>query len=103
MSLKHFEKTTGKNEVKSRKNDTSSNIVIRDQNIEIVDSFNYLDCYLTNDQTQFEEIEIRLGKVSNAFNSFRRVVWYRKCVSIQAKVRIFKACMLLAPLYGSEV
>ena len=56
-----------------------------------------------NDQTQSKEIEIRLGNASNAYNSLRRVVWYRKCIPVQAKVRIFKACILPVLLYESEI
>ncbi|CAF2715329.1 unnamed protein product [Rotaria sp. Silwood2] len=103
MSLKQFNKTIGKHETKGKAKDVPSNIVIRDQNIETVDNFNYLGCNIANDQTQSKEIEVRLGKASNAFNSLRRVVWYRKCISIQAKVRIFKACILPVLLYGSEL
>ncbi|CAF2128934.1 unnamed protein product [Rotaria magnacalcarata] len=40
MSLKQFEKTIGKNETKGKEKDASSNIAIRDQNIETVDNFN---------------------------------------------------------------
>ena len=69
----------------------------------MVDTFNYLGCCLTNDQTQSKEIEVRLGKASNAFNSLRRIVWYRECISIQAKFSIFKACILPVLLYESEV
>ncbi|CAF4650620.1 unnamed protein product [Rotaria sp. Silwood2] len=103
MSLKQFNKTIGKHDTKGKAKDVPSNIVIRDQNIETVDNFNYLGCNIANDQTQSKEIEVRLGKASNAFNSLRRVVWYRKCISIQAKVRIFKACILPVLLYGSEL
>ncbi|CAF5223980.1 unnamed protein product, partial [Rotaria magnacalcarata] len=103
MSLKQFEKTIGKNETNGKEKDASSNIVIRDQNIETVDDFNYLGCNIANDQTQAKEIEVRIGKASSAFNSLRRIAWYRKCISIQAKVRIFKACILPVLLYGSEI
>ncbi|CAF4744704.1 unnamed protein product, partial [Rotaria sp. Silwood2] len=85
MSLKQFEKTIEKNETEGKEKDAPSNIVIQDQNIETVNNFNYLGCNIANDQTQAKEIEVRLGKASNAFNSLRRVVWYRKCISIQAK------------------
>ncbi|CAF1000279.1 unnamed protein product [Rotaria magnacalcarata] len=103
MSLKQFEKTIGKNETKGKEKDASSNITIRDQNIETVGNFNYLGCNIANDQTQAKEIEVRVGKASNAFNSLRRIVWYRKCISIQAKIRIFKVCILPVLLYGSEI
>lgn len=44
-----------------------------------------------------------MSKASNAFNSLRRTIWYRKCISIDAKIRIFRACVLPVLLYGSEL
>ena len=76
MSLKQLEKRTQSSEMKGKNNNTPLNIVIRDQKIETADSFNYFGCYVANHQTQSKEIEIRLGKAFNAFNSHRRVVWY---------------------------
>ncbi len=50
-----------------------------------------------------KEIETRVSKASNAFNQLRHVVWYHNFISIQAKVRIFRACVLPVLLYGSEL
>src|SRR5262249_2880774 len=36
------------------------------------------------------------------FNLLWKVVWYRKIISIEAKLRIFRACVLSVLLYGSE-
>ena len=102
MALQQLEKPIQSSKTKGRNNITSLNIAIRDQKIETADSLNYLGCYVANDQTQSKEIEIRLGSASNALNSRRRVVRYRKCVSLQSKVRLFKACILPVLLYGSE-
>jgi hypothetical protein len=33
----------------------------------------------------------------------RRIFWYRKCISMQAKIRIFRASVLPVLLYGSEL
>jgi hypothetical protein len=67
------------------------------------DEFNYLGCYVSEDQTHCKDVETRVSKASNAFNSLRRIVWYRKCISIQAKIRIFRASVVPVLLYGSEL
>jgi adenylate cyclase class IV len=77
-------------------------IIIRNQKIEILDSFTYLGSSVTRDQRFDKEIEIRLTKASTAFNMLRFAIWHRKSVTIAAKLRIFRACVLPVLLYGSE-
>ncbi|CAF4823444.1 unnamed protein product, partial [Rotaria sp. Silwood1] len=48
-------------------------------------------------------IESRLTKATTAVNMLRNVIWYRKTMSINAKLRILRACILFILLYGSEV
>jgi hypothetical protein len=82
--------------------DNDININIRNQKIETADSFTYLGCTITKDQRHDTEISVRLAKASKAFNSLRHVIWHRKSVSITARLRIFRACVLPVLLYGSE-
>jgi hypothetical protein len=103
MSLKQFERTTCNTKKKTEIADVPFDITIRNQKIEKVDEFNYLGCCVSKDQTQSKDIESRVSKASNAFNSLRRIVWYRKCISIPAKIRIFRASVLPVLLYGSEL
>lgn len=79
-----------------------TDITIRNETIEIVDEFRYLGCILTRDLSLEREIEDRLAKAATAFNMLRRVVWYRKTISIEAKLRIFRACVIPVLLYASE-
>jgi hypothetical protein len=89
MSLKQFQKSTCKAKNRKEIADVPLDIIIiRNQKIEKTDEFNYLGCYVSKDQTQCKDIETRVSKTSNAFNSLRRIVWYRKCISIQTKIRI---------------
>ena len=78
-------------------------INIRNDTIVNVDDFCYLGCHFTRDYSSGREIEVRLSKATTAFNMLRHVVWYRKTISIEAKLRIFRACVLPVFLYGSEV
>jgi hypothetical protein len=103
MSLKQFQKSTCKDKNRKEIDDEPIDIIIRNQKIEKTDEFNYLGCYVSKDQTECKDIETRVSKASNAFNSLRRIVWYRKCISIQAKIRIFRASVLPVLLYGSEL
>jgi hypothetical protein len=82
--------------------DDDININIRNQKIETADSFTYLGCTITKDQQHDTEISVRLTKASKAFNSLRHAIWHRKSVSITARVRIFRACIIPVLLYGSE-
>ena len=103
MSLRQLQKSACKTKNRAEIADGPSDINIRNQKIENTDEFNYLGCYVSKDQTQRKDIETRVSKASNAFNSLRRIVWYRKCIWIQAKIRIFRASVLPVLLYGSEL
>ena len=95
MSLKQLQEDTSRRVLKGKEvvRDTMS-IHIRNQTIETVDQFSYLGFHINRDQSMDEEIETRLSKASAAFNMLRHVIWYRRAMSIQAKLRIFRACVL---------
>jgi hypothetical protein len=71
--------------------------------IENVEEFSYLGYHVTKDQTIEKEIETRTTKAARAFNMLRHIIWSRKTISIQAKLRIFRACAMPVLVYGSEV
>ena len=78
-------------------------INIRNETIATVDEFCYLGCHFTRDFSCSREMEVRLAKATTAFNMLRHVVWHRRTMSLEAKLRIFRACVLPVLLYGSEV
>ena len=103
MSLKQPEEGQHKEVLKGQPvHDTDPDINIRNQKIELVDSFTYLECAITNDHNQDIELSTRLSKASKAFNMLRHVVRHRKSISITARLQIFRACILPILLYGSE-
>ena len=77
-------------------------ITIRNDTLALVDEFCYLGCCLTHTFSFDREIEMRLEKATTAFNMLRHVIWYRATISIEAKLRIFRSCVLPVLLYGSE-
>ncbi|CAF3348204.1 unnamed protein product [Rotaria socialis] len=103
MSMEEFEvDSNGKLNKQKKIQHPDLNIVIRNQKVEITDKFTYLGCAISRDQKMKMELEARLTKATTAFNMLRNVVWYRKNVSISAKLKIFRSCVLPVLLYGSE-
>ena len=48
------------------------------------------------------ELESRITKATVAFKILRNVIWHRKTVSINSKLKIFRAFVLPVLFYGSE-
>ena len=78
------------------------NIVIRNQKVEITDKFTYLRCGVFRDQKTDMKLESRITKATAVFNMLRNVIWHRKTVCINSKLKFFRACILPALFYGSE-
>ena len=103
ISLQQLEEDQHRKVLKGQNvNHSDIDINIRNQKIETTDSFTYLGCTVTNDQRQDTELSVRLTKAARAFNMLRHAIWHRKSVSITARLRIFRACILPVLLYGSE-
>ena len=75
---------------------------IRNQTIQTTDSFTYLGSVISRDQRSEPDLQSRLSKAASAFNMLRCAVWYRKTISVEAKQRIFRACVLSVLFYASE-
>ncbi|CAF1347402.1 unnamed protein product, partial [Didymodactylos carnosus] len=95
MSLKQLKEDASRKVIKDQEvNNAKIDITIRNQTVDIVEYFSYLGCFATRDHSQENEIETRITKASGAFNMLRMPIWYRKTVSCEAKMRIFRACIL---------
>jgi hypothetical protein len=104
MSLKQFKEDSQRRIIKGQEIGVPNlNIIIRNENIELVEYFPYLGCIVSRDQSMEKEIEAKLAKAATAFNMLRNTIWYRKSVSLEAKFRIFRACVLPVLLHGIEV
>jgi hypothetical protein len=104
MSLQQYEIDANGKILKSQEIDQPDIVLeVRNQRIQTTDSFTYLRCLVSRDQRLDRELQSRLSKAAAAFNMLRISIWYRKTISVDAKVRIFRACVLPVLLYGSEV
>ena len=104
MSIKQLQEDSTRKVIKNQEVAAPNiNVIIQNKTIEMVDEFSYLGHYVTRDNSLDKEIEARLSKASAAFNMLRHIIWYRKTISIEAKLRMFRACVLPVLLYGSEV
>ena len=74
MSLRQFQKSTCKRKNRTAIANMPYDITIRNQKIGNTEEFNYLGCCVAKDQTQCKDIETRISKASNAFNSLRCIV-----------------------------
>jgi hypothetical protein len=102
MTLKQLKEDSARRVIKDEEIDIIDiDIIIRNQKVETVDCFTYLGCFVSRDQSSEKETETRIAKASMAFNMLRNPIWYRKTISIKAKLRIFRACVMPVLLYGS--
>ena len=103
MTLQKFEEDPNRKVLKNQEVIFPDiNLTVRNQKIESVYSFTYLSCNITRDQKPDSEINTRLAEAATAFNILIYAIWNRKSISIMAKLRIFRACVLPVLLYGSE-
>ena len=104
MSLQQLKQDQHRKALKGQNvNQDDIDIIIRKQKIAMTDSFTYLVCTVTNDQRHDAEISTRLAKAAKAFNMLLHAVWHKKGVSIIARLRIFRACVIPGLMYASEI
>ena len=70
--------------------------------VEVVEDFEYLGSTISQDCSLDLEIDRRISKASQVFRSLYGVVWCRKRLKVETKLRLFKAVVLATLLYGSE-
>lgn len=70
--------------------------------LKTVDKFKYLGSYLTNDNKSDVEIQHRIQTASASFGKLRNRVWNNHNLTMQTKIKVFKAVVLTALLYSVE-
>ena len=78
------------------------NITINGQTLKAVDKFTYLGSTLSRNVTIDDEIDARLAKASAAFGRLQKNVWGRKGITLQTKIKVYRAIVLPTLLYGCE-
>ena len=82
---------------------TNNNAVVIDgQEVEGMDSFDYLGARITKRGGAEDEIKNRLGKATGAFNKLSKI-WRSGQLSKNTKIRIFKSNVTAVLLYGCEM
>ena len=74
----------------------------RDERVEVVEEFEYLGSTIAQDCSLDREIDRRISKASRTFSSLYSVIWCRKRLKVETKLRLFKAVVLATLLYGCE-
>ena len=67
-----------------------------------MESFTYLGSTLTRTATADTEVASRISKASSAFGRLKDSVWERRGISLQTKIKVYRAVVLTTLLYGSE-
>jgi hypothetical protein len=78
----------------------NSEITIENEKIEDTENFCYLGSIIDKRGCK-EDIQQRIGKAQNAYNSFRKI-WQSSEITIHTKIRIFNRSVKSILLYGSE-
>ena len=77
-------------------------IKIKNQSLQVVDSFTYLGSTLSKTVAIDYEVNNRIAKASAAFGRLRNNVWDRKGISLATKIKVYQAIVLTTLLYASE-
>ena len=77
-------------------------ISVNGQRFNAVEKFTYLGSTLSRSVTIDDEVNIRIAKASSAFGRLRKNVWERRGISIETKLKVYKAVVLTSLMYASE-
>lgn len=78
------------------------NITINGQRLKAVDKFTYLGSTLSRNVVVDDEIDARLSKANAAFGRLYPNVWNRRGITVQTKIKVYRAVVMTTLLYGSE-
>ena len=81
---------------------TSPNtITLNGNDIEKVNNFTYLGCYISNDGNITKEVKIRIAKTAAIFRKLN-AIWKSNNISRNLKLKIFNSNVITSLSYGSE-
>ena len=78
------------------------NVSVNGQRLAAVDKVTYLGSTLSRNVVIDDEVNARLAKASAAFARLQQNVWYRRCITQETKIKVYKAVVLTTLLYGCE-
>ena len=77
-------------------------ITVNGQKLQAVENFTYLGSTLTRAANVDTEASNRIAKASSAFGRLRNNVWDRRGITLQTKLKVYKAVVITTLLYGCE-
>ena len=77
-------------------------ITINNEILEVTEQFTYLGSTITSNLSLDKEIDTRIGKAAGVMAKLSKRVWENKCLTKNAKLKVYQACVLSTLLYGSE-
>ena len=77
------------------------NISINNQRLKAVNKFTYLGSTLSRNVVIDDEVNLRLAKASAAFGRLYKNVWNRRGITLDTKLKVYRAVVLTTLLYGA--
>ena len=77
-------------------------ITVHGKRLNVVNRFTYLGSTLSQNATIDDEVDIRIARASASFGRLSAKVWNRRGLSIDTKLKVYKAVVLPTLLYGCE-
>ena len=78
------------------------NITVSGQRLSAVNRFTYLGSTLSQNVTIDDEVNIRIARASATFGRLHANVWNRRGISLQTKLKVYRAIVLPMLLYACE-
>ena len=81
---------------------TEPSITINGQCLKAVNKVTYLGSTLSRNVID-DEADARLAKANSAFGRLSKNVWNRRGITLETKIKVYRAAVLTTLLYGSEI
>ena len=70
--------------------------------LKAVNKFTYLGSTLSRNVIIDDEVDARLAKANSAFGRLSKNVWNRRGITLETKIKVYRAAVMTTLLYGSE-
>jgi len=91
-----------KTNILAQDTDSTPVITINSTTLEVVDSFTYLGSTMTGSLSLDTEISTRIAKAAAVMAKLSKRVWENSQLTVNTKLRVYRACVLSTLLYSSE-
>eukprot|EP00745_Piridium_sociabile_P007473 TRINITY_DN1490_c1_g1_i7.p1 TRINITY_DN1490_c1_g1~~TRINITY_DN1490_c1_g1_i7.p1 ORF type:complete len:702 (-),score=160.58 TRINITY_DN1490_c1_g1_i7:112-2217(-) len=81
---------------------TEPHITVNGDRLTVADKFVYLGSTLSRSANIDDEVSYRISRASAAFGRLQDSVWERKGITLQTKLKVYRAVVLPSLLYASE-